>query len=157
MMKPETDLLERTVAHVLEDSAFVFAMPMDEPPPDLSTWQAIGVSLAFEGPFSGHFEFWAPFEVAKLLSSNMLGMDEDSPDAQEMCFDAMRETLNILCGNLLTEIAGSTPVFNLGTPVTQSKPEPLPDDGSATEVWLTSDGHPILLRMHVKDENSRVA
>ena len=148
-MNLEKELLERIVASVLEDSAFVFAMPMDEAPPELASWNAVGVRLKFQGHFSGYCELWAPFEVAKILSSNMLGMDDDCPDAQEMCFDALKESLNIICGNMLTEVAGEEPVFNLGTPTTLSRPEPLTEEGTSAETWFDADEHPILFRVHV--------
>lgn len=156
-MKTKKDLLERVSARVLEDAAFVFAMPREEPPPAPDEWAPVGVRLTFRGPFGGYCEIWAPPALAKILSANMLGVDEDTPDAQETYCDALKETLNILCGNLLTEMAGEDPVFDLKTPTVQERLEPLPTDDSSVEIWLDADGHPILIRARIDDDAFKAA
>ncbi len=156
-MELKKDLLERVAAHVLQDAAFVFAMPLMEERPDLSTWKAVGVRLAFSGPFDGWCEMWVPFEMSKLLAANMLGMEDNAPDAQEMCFDALKETLNIFSGNLLTELAGADPVFNLGTPSVMQKPELLSEGPHYAEAWFDSDDMPILIRVALADQATDAA
>lgn len=151
------EVLEQVAAHVLEDTAFVFAMPRGEPPLAEGDWQPMGVGLNFKGPVSGHCELWATPELAMLVSANMLGTDEESEDASEACIDALKEALNIFCGNLLTELAGEEPVFDLGTPQVLETLGPLPGGPRAVETWLDADGHPALMRLMLKNESSSAA
>lgn len=153
----ERELLERVSSRVLEDAAFILATPLEIPPPIPPHWDALGVHLDFCGPFSGHCELWASLEMAKIMAANMLGMTASAPDAQEMCCDALKESLNILCGNLLTELAGADPVFDLGTPVTQENLDSFPPDGSGAEVWFDIDGQPVLIRARITGQAARAA
>jgi hypothetical protein len=67
--------------------------------------------------------------VAPELAVNMLGLDDDvqvSPADQK---DALREMLNIICGNLLPALAGDQAVFDIEAPeiflhTDAGKPEP---------------------------------
>jgi hypothetical protein len=153
-MKPNRSLLERAAAHVLEDAAYVFALPLERPVPQ--DWRGLGVRLSFAGPFHGHCELWAPPALTRLLASNMLGTDEGAGDL-EIAVDALKESLNMICGVFLTETAGPDPVFHLGTPERLTKVEPLPQDGSAVEVWLEIDGYAVLARARIQTEQSQAA
>ena len=157
MMNPTKEVLEQVAARVLEDAAFVFAMPRCGPAPEEGEWEPIGIGLHFKGPVVGHCELWAPKDLAMLLSANMLGTDEDSEDASEACIDALKEALNIFCGNLLTELAGEEPVFDLGTPQILEALTPLAASDLAVETWLEADGHPALMRLRIEDEASSAA
>ena len=81
-----------------------------------------------------------------LLATTMLGAGDPCADADELGIEALRETVNILCGHLLTELAGQDPVFELGTPNVYERFTPLPEGGSGAETWFKIDGHPLLLR-----------
>lgn len=153
----ERELLERVSARVLEDAAYILAMPLEIAPPNPAQWDALGVRLDFCGPFSGYCELWASLELSRIMAANMLGMTMTAPDAHEMCCDALKESLNILCGNLLTELAGPDPVFDLGTPMTQEDLESFPSDGSGAEVWFDVDGHPVLMRARITGQASCAA
>ncbi len=148
--------LEQIAARVLEDTAFVFALPREEPVAE-GAWTPLGIGLQFRGPVNGRCELWAQRELGMLISANMLGMDEDSPDANAACVDALKEALNIFCGNLLTEIAGEEPVFDLTPPGTLESLTPLPEGNKSVETWLDADGHPVLMRLWIDDEASSAA
>lgn len=156
-MNMTKEALEQVAARVLEDTAFVFAMPRCEPPLEEGDWQPLGVGLRFQGPVCGHCELWTTSELAMLVSANMLGTDEESEDASDACVDALKEALNILCGNLLTELAGEEPVFDLGTPQILEALSPLPDEDHSVETWLDADGHPALMRLMLEKEASSAA
>ena len=92
-----------------------------------------------------------------LVSANMLGTDEDSDDASEASIDALKEALNIFCGNLLTEMAGEEPVFDLGTPQVLESLSEMSGTDLAVETWLEADGFPALMRLQIDDEASTAA
>lgn len=142
----ERELLARVGARVLEDAAHVVAVPAAPQRHDAIAWAARGVQLAFDGPFSGWCELWAPREVTDLFAATMLGAGDPCADADELGIEALRETVNILCGHLLTELAGQDPVFDLGTPSVYERFTTPPECGSGAETWFRIDGHPLLLR-----------
>lgn len=117
-------ILARVAAETLEKLAFVFAYP-DEPPrmgggpegcrpcnPDGSQ-----ASVGFRGPFRG--ELVMDICSADLLevAANMLGLEPGDPIGSEERQDALKEVLNVVCGNLLPAIAGKTAVFDIDAPV----------------------------------------
>lgn len=71
--------------------------------------------VLFSGPFSGSLILKITSALALELTANMLGIEEDkiSPEQQ---YDAIREALNVICGNLLPEIAGDQQIFNIHSP-----------------------------------------
>lgn len=148
--------LEQVAARVLEDTAFVFALPRAEPIAE-DAWTPLGVGLQFRGPVNGHCELWAQRELGLLISANMLGMDEGSPDAGAACVDALKEALNIFCGNFLTELAGEEPVFALAPPTKLESLTPMPAGHRSVETWLDADGHPVLMRLWIDDGASSAA
>jgi hypothetical protein len=154
-MKPSKDLLERVTAHVLEDAAFVFAMPREEEPPAFAEWHATGVRLTFTGPLDGYCELSAPAAMIESLAAN--NRVEDAEGTTDIGLDALKETLNILCGNLLTELAGEDPVFDLGTPTPLANLEPFPENAAGAEVWIDADEQPVLMRMCIRNDSSQAA
>jgi hypothetical protein len=158
-MRIERELLARVGARVLEDAAYVLAEPAQARPYDSVAWGTCGVRLAFSGPFGGGCELWVPRELARLLATNMLGLavNDDCAEADEMGAEALRETMNILCGNLLTEIAGQEPVFDLGMPIVPERVTALPQGCSVVETWFEVDGRPLLLRAWVSPRAAEAA
>ena len=50
------------------------------------------------------------------IALNFLGLDDDANIEDESAHDAFKEILNIMCGQMLTAIAGDEPIFQLGMP-----------------------------------------
>ncbi len=155
-MKLSAELLESVGARVLEDAAYVLATRAKGPRSDPPAWDAQGVRLTFEGPLSGYCELWSTPELIRLLAANMLGVTESDPAAETLGMEALGEAINILCGSLLTELAGVEPVFRLGAPTAcgpfAAEPEPPP-----VEVWIDVEGCPVCLRARVTDPLSKAA
>ena len=90
-MSNHDETLRRVAEQTFENLAFMFALADDEAagvePEDL----LIG-KVGFDGPFRGELTLRAPQT------------------------DALRELLNVICGNLLPEIAGSEAVFDVLAP-----------------------------------------
>jgi CheY-specific phosphatase CheX len=141
-----TDLVRKVMAGVLEDASFVFA---DDLPTaaqeEVSPENIMGVSLAFNGERAGTFRLWANPPFAALLAANMTGIDAGSPLAREKGVDAMKEMMNIIAGNALTELFGTTAVFDLGIPCEADRALFDADRTARSGVWLMAEEHPILL------------
>jgi CheY-specific phosphatase CheX len=141
-----TDMVRKVMARVLEDASFVFA---DDLPvaaqEDVSPENIMGVSLAFNGERTGEFRLWANPPFAALLAANMTGIDADSPLAREKGADAMKEMMNIIAGNALTELFGTTVVFDLGIPLAADRALFEADRTAPSGIWLMAEEHPVLL------------
>ncbi len=147
-MHIERELLARVGARVLEDAAYVLAVPAAARSYDSLPVGAYGVQLAFDGPLVGSCELWAPRELARQLATNMLGLsvNDCGDDAREIDIEALHEAMCILCGNLLAELAGPEPVFDLGMPSVPERITALPAGCPVAETWFEIEGRPLLLR-----------
>jgi CheY-specific phosphatase CheX len=133
------------IARVLEDAAFIFsdeletaANPADAP------WTAEGVSLKFSGERTGCFRLWADDGFANLLAENMLGLDVADEQAQEKKIDALKEMVNIIVGNSLTELFGTAAVFELGIPQRAETALRDADCGRSDAIQLQAEGNRIV-------------
>lgn len=74
---------------------------------------AHAVRVAFSGPLRGCLALRVTDDVARAFAENMLGVSDASP---ALVRDAVGEVANVVCGNLLPEIAGRDAVFQLAAP-----------------------------------------
>lgn len=116
--------IERTFAMVLEKQVFMFAEPIDPAGFDPGGGAWLAVTMGFSGEFPGRVLLAAPEAMAPEVAANFLGVDSCSEAAIAEAPDAIKELLNILCGNLLTALAGVEPVFELTTPRVAPLPGP---------------------------------
>ncbi len=116
-MEPNnTEILFEVVSGVLEAQAFMFADAAEKgdiPPRDGEYYQA---KMTFVGPFRGTMALTVPMEMCTEMAANVLGLDMDDEQAEEGAQDALKELLNVACGQVLTELAGEEPVFDLTVP-----------------------------------------
>ncbi len=107
--------MSQVTIDTLEKLAFMFAFSDEggEDPPRDST---VSGSVSFTGPFSGTLVVTMSIEVLQELAGNMLGLDDDEETTQDHQSDALKETMNVVCGNLLPAIAGDEVVFDIGVP-----------------------------------------
>jgi CheY-specific phosphatase CheX len=142
----------QVIEQVLEDAAFIFTEELDkETTPDPASWECRGVSLGFEGTPSGSVHVWADNGFMRFAAANMLGIDTDDPYAEGKGIDALKELLNMVVGNYLTEVYGSTKVFELGIPQEIAHIDPARDISSGLPVWIEAEGHPLLFVLHVEE------
>ena len=109
------EVMSRVTIDTLEKLAFVFAFPGEggeDPPRD----SAVVGSVSFTGPFAGMLVVTISIEVLQELAANMLGLDDDEETTLDHRSDTLKETVNIVCGNLLPAIAGDEVVFDIGVP-----------------------------------------
>jgi CheY-specific phosphatase CheX len=105
--------LYRASARTFEDLAFLLtAEKADEAQAALPLERT--VSVRFHGSFSGSLVLKVSRGLAPALAANMLGIDGEAPEGAQL--DALKETANVLCGNVLPEIAGHKEVFRLDAP-----------------------------------------
>lgn len=133
--------LQQVAEETFQSLAFMFSMGPDESGPAQAPGAITAVSVAFAGPFGGQVVLWVTDDMLPPLAGNMLGLDDGEAATAEQQHDALKELLNVICGNLLPAIAGCQEVFNVRTPqVVQPKPAEAPDfSGAAAVAALTLD------------------
>jgi len=144
-MNPDfLEALSKVSVRILEEAAFLFSddlAPADRPD---ASWEPIGASLHFEGSEdTGHIQVWADPAMVRSLASNMLGLDEDDPESSVHVKDALKEFLNMVLGNVLTEVWGTGPVFHLSIPALLEASAWNPHLASRG-LWLSVEGHPVV-------------
>ncbi len=137
------------LCEVIERMAFMFGDPVEKSliPPDAAP--ALQVDMEFNGPVGGRLTVASPLDAAVEIAANILGREPDDPVAALCAPDAFGELINVVCGALLTELAGTEPVFRLTVPRacrigTESWNELR--DAPDTDAFLV-DGHPLLFRL----------
>ncbi len=78
---------------------------------------AVAASVSFAGPFSGNLIMVVSGQILPELTGNMLGVDDNAETTLEQRHDALKELINVICGNLLPTIAGKHSIFNVNAPV----------------------------------------
>lgn len=109
------EILSRVAVETLEQLAFIFSFPEDGPV-EIDYDSVMAVSVSFTGPFTGGLVMTASPQVLLELAVNMLGVDDDEVPTLDQQYDALKEAMNIICGNLLPAIAGKQAVFDIGSP-----------------------------------------
>jgi len=107
--------LTEVAGSTLEQLAFMFGYPEEAGTPAPPFEEAVGGRVRFAGPWEG--ELWVLFarELLPEVAANMLGLDA-SETVEEHRMDALREVLNVVCGNLLPRIGGREAVFDIQRP-----------------------------------------
>ena len=117
MNRPSTTAapeLTQIVLNVLGDLAF---MVTDDQPVDLApgtVWMQADVS--YDGAARGSLRCWCTRGFATELAANLLGIETLDSEAQVKAEDALREFMNVLCGQLVTLWHSRAAVFNLAIP-----------------------------------------
>jgi hypothetical protein len=110
-----SEILTGVVADTLEKLAFLFAAPLEGPAPE-DTGELATVWVRFSGPLCGAMQLSLSQPVLAELAANMLGADDASALSADEQHDALRELINVICGNLLPLIGGDSAEFNIETP-----------------------------------------
>lgn len=142
-LKPAT--LATIFSEVLANLAFMFTEEdVPEPAPDA---QWIETEIAYRGPVSGTLRLRCSVEFSVLLAANLLGVDSEDADAESKAMDAVKEFMNVLCGQFVTAVHGSDHVFNLSIPrlVALAQPPDLTRADGPELATFAVDAHPIQL------------
>lgn len=153
-MKTEhAEVLNDTLCRVIEQVAFMFAEPADPAILPAPQGACIVADMRFTGAFNGGLRMAAASRFCVEMAANVLGMEPDDPASEAHGIDTMKELLNVVCGNVLTEIAGSEAVFTLSIPMACAF------DASAWQLMLgrapacfTVDEHPVMVELNVEGD-----
>ena len=110
------NILAVVTTETLEKLAFLFAFPDDERSKD-GPAPAMTGRVEFNGYCSGSLMMRISQGSAAELTTNMLGLDDDSVISDEEQQDAFKEMLNVICGNLLPAVVDDQVEFSIGPPV----------------------------------------
>jgi chemotaxis protein CheY-P-specific phosphatase CheC len=141
--------VRRTFCEVMEKQ--VFMVPEDATAEDFLSAEEtfLGGSMSFTGELNGSLVIAMPEGLAREIAANFLGVDADDESVDVAFPDALKEMLNIICGNMLTAMCGEHPVFNLTIPEVSSVPRDrvaaLARLGEALVFGV--EGHPVMLRL----------
>jgi CheY-specific phosphatase CheX len=126
--------LDKILQHVAEETfeSLAFLLPMPPPDEPIADCPTTVVTVGFHGPFSGKLIVILPEAVLGELTGNMLGLDDDTDIPVETQQDALKELANVVCGNVLPEIAGDTVVFNVAAPELIDASAPVSKEGLST-------------------------
>lgn len=116
MANKHSELISEVFCSVLETQAFMFGEPVDleDLPPRAGEY--IKAQMGFAGPLKGTLALAMPEAMCTEVAANVLGLDLDDDEAADSAQDALQELLNVVCGQVLTELAGEEPVFDLTVP-----------------------------------------
>jgi hypothetical protein len=149
MLDPTPELLTDILGSVLQESAFIFAEPDDEPP----AWegQVLTARIAFESTRGGSLRILTTPDGAAEIAANMLGIDPGE-EATESARPAFSELLNVLGGAFLTRYFGTAVPSQLGLPSTDLVDAPPPEARRtcATTVRLES-GAPVVMELDLEE------
>lgn len=112
-----TQLLLRSLLDIFERFGFMFGeMPDESPVPPPSDVPYLNASITFIGELgAGSIVLAAPVSLCDELAANVLGLDV-SDVVPAMRDDAIKEILNVTCGEFLESSYGKSPVFDLTVP-----------------------------------------
>jgi len=152
-MEPLTTAnLTPVFSDVLANLAFMFTDENRGDPSPATNW--LETTISYHGPTSGTLKLQCPTEFGVLLAANLLGVDAEDDDAGSKAQDAVKEFMNIVCGQFVTTIHGTEQVFDLTIPQTRELTEP-PDSTGHDESLvstLTVEGHSVQLTYAPDDE-----
>ena len=145
--------VDQVCCETLEKVCFLFAEPVERDGLANEPEEAGQADIAFTGAFGGALTMAAPHALCSEIAANMLGVEPDEVESRDQCADALKEALNIICGQLLTAIAGEEPVFELSVPETHCMDlaawRALRDD-PRTRCFMIDD-RPALLRLAMEE------
>jgi len=137
MTKQIREALAQVGVETFEKLAFMFAFLEDGEPVE-QIEDGVSADVVFSGPFAGRVTMNISAALLPELAANMLGLDDEAEVTLEQRYDALKETLNVVCGNLLPAIAGRDPIFNMEMPRVLSQDE-MPEPEAVSRVRLEFD------------------
>ena len=143
------DILIKVFCDVFESLSCMFGEAIVLVEVDSESESFINVSISYKGNRAGAVFLIVSDETAKILTYNILGIDEDEEDLpSESYMDALKELLNTICGQFITSMFGDEPVFDLTVPETKiiSLDEWQKSVDSGNFLALNVDDEPILIK-----------
>ena len=138
---------------VMESLAFMFPEPVE--PEDFPRCAEPGVeaNLTFSGPVAGEMRLSLCQETCAEVARNLMGLDFDTEVSQDQAHDALRELVNVTCGELLVRLTPKDATFDLSVPYLQrfdSSGWEERADGPDSLLFVI-DGAPAVLQIEVEE------
>jgi len=155
-------VLFQVASDTLEQLAFLFSSPeYINCCPDYE--QVVVASVSFSGHFSGKVSLMIAYDILDELTENMLGIDKSEELSLEQKHDALKESINIVCGNLLPFIGGKKALFSIDSPVIiqekEDKRKALKNDqhqGYFASARLSIDDKPCYFYLLIDDKDAEL-
>ena len=131
-----------------EQFAFMFAEPSNADEVGGHSGPFVKVTMTVSGVHTGKLTLFAANTLCSDLAINVLGMEEDEEVTEKDGQDACKEFLNILCGQLVTNLFGDQVVLDLSIPVCSAcdLDEWRKETGDPQSMIFLVDDHPALLQ-----------
>jgi hypothetical protein len=110
----QNETLAQLFSTLLSDTVFIFSESVPEDPPRVESWWTARLSIDHDKDWD--FSVCVDPQLAPIVSANLLGIDNDSEDAQKAIADAIGELSNILAGSLAVEVYGTNTICRVGIP-----------------------------------------
>lgn len=108
--------LKQAIGSVVASMAGMPAETADTRDIPLFESPVMNVRIAFTGPYSGELGLMMEQPLAELVGTKMLGFSPGEHLIHDTVDDAAKELLNVICGQFITSMFGSRPVFSLNVP-----------------------------------------
>jgi hypothetical protein len=155
VLEPTPELLADVLGTVLQDSAFMFAEPTEEP----EAWAppVFSAELAFESVRGGVLRITTPPRGAVEIAANMLGVDPGDPEAETQASSALGEVLNVVGGAFVTRFFGTKVPSQLGLPHAEILQELPARRRTCVTVLQLESGDPVMLELDLEPAAPRPA
>ena len=111
--------LETVISNVLQELAFMFADPGTDEDAIAPQEACLKAKISFQGPLCGDLGLVFPQSLCFEMIANILGLEPEDISEPGDAEDALKELLNIVCGQFLTSAFGSGLVFDLSIPTVE--------------------------------------
>jgi CheY-specific phosphatase CheX len=119
MKNEERKILKEVCFGVFEQLAFMFGDELEDDEIEAESNRFLRASMGFRGPQQGTVAIVVPMTISTLLTTNILGLEEDQKIDEDSAIDALKELLNTITGRLMTALFGEDVVVDLTIPVTE--------------------------------------
>lgn len=142
------EMLTNVFCNVLETQAFMFAEPVEEFP--MTPKDFVVTHIGFKGVKNGRIEMVVPASMTVEIAESILGMEIEDDEA----IDAIKELLNIICGNLVTKLYGESALISPTIPeIDDVSSEGWEEYLSDNALLFAVDDKPIILRVFESEAN----
>ncbi len=108
-------VLGEVTIEILERFAFLLGDPAETgapPAPPPTAWLA---TMQFTGPRRGTLGLATTPALARQMAANLFGREPEEISDEEAA-DALKEFLNVTCGDYLHDLEGNEPIYDLSAP-----------------------------------------
>ena len=139
------DLLVSVMGEVFEQFAFMFLEPASQDVIPAGRIKLYEAAIHFEGPLTGRLAVCAPLAFCHDLAASVLGFEDDQITSEHER-DALKELVNVACGEWLVAIAGNKHLIDLSVPTFRELDAKTLArlTGHADAVPVLVDDHPLL-------------